>query len=522
MPGGHVRVATVVSLALACTLLAVPAGAEPEDAGAAASVRVAYRWPADAPVLRGFDPPGTPYGPGHRGVDLDVAPGAPIHAAAAGRVTHAGPVAGTVWVAVAHADGVTTTYGPLAELRVTAGDAVADGQVLGVLAATGHAGPGHDDGGHEGLHWGARRGGAYLDPRSLLAGRPALVGEGSWQGSHPVVDAYAPWGGQQGWRLAPSPRATSPGWAIAPSAHHLIVVDGLATSSRSLPVDPSHLGYRPDSVTALSYAGRQLGADGGPWAADQLAYGPADTWAGVEAAALLLRDQLRAQRSAQPGRAVDLLGYSMGGVVMLYYLAHLHDPYDVTLPPIASVVTIASPHRGSDLAAAVRTLHRHAAIGPAIDLLAGLVPVGGGRSQRDVLPPGAPVVGQLATGSVLLDQLAQAWRDAVDAGTAGALATGTRLLTIGGSRDAVVAPRRAETLDAPWPEDLAEPHHLVLPGGHVGVLRTEAVREMVWRFLSGDDTLPATAGASAWLMDRVGTGMRAGAWLLTRAVPPHL
>src|SRR5690606_15665957 len=41
-------------------------------------------------VVRPFDPPTSPYGPGHRGVDLAAAPGQPVLAAAEGRIVHAG------------------------------------------------------------------------------------------------------------------------------------------------------------------------------------------------------------------------------------------------------------------------------------------------------------------------------------------------------------------------------------------------------------------------------------------------
>lgn len=112
--------------------------------------------PVEGIVTRPFDAPAHPYGPGHRGVDLAAAPGAPVRSAAAGTVTFSGPVAGTRWVTVAHGGGLDTTYGPL-EPRVTAGQRVRAGQRLGRLAPR----AGH-------LDWGARLDGRYVDPLTLL------------------------------------------------------------------------------------------------------------------------------------------------------------------------------------------------------------------------------------------------------------------------------------------------------------------------------------------------------------------
>ncbi|MFJ8847813.1 murein hydrolase activator EnvC family protein [Streptomyces cyaneofuscatus] len=124
-------------------------------------------WPlAGRPaVLRGWEPPATPYGPGHRGVDLAARPGDAVVAAATGRVSFAGRVAGrgvlVIELAGSGAPPLRTTYEPVRAL-VGKGDEVVAGQPVGVL----EAGPFHCAGGC--LHWGLRRGDAYLDPLSLL------------------------------------------------------------------------------------------------------------------------------------------------------------------------------------------------------------------------------------------------------------------------------------------------------------------------------------------------------------------
>jgi murein DD-endopeptidase MepM/ murein hydrolase activator NlpD len=112
--------------------------------------------------VRGFDPPETPYGPGHRGVDLAARPHAVVRAAGAGRVGFAGMLAGRGVVTVIHAGGLKTTYEPVTA-SVTAGTRVERGDVLGQLE-TGH--PGCREAAC--LHWGLRRGEEYLDPLALV------------------------------------------------------------------------------------------------------------------------------------------------------------------------------------------------------------------------------------------------------------------------------------------------------------------------------------------------------------------
>jgi murein DD-endopeptidase MepM/ murein hydrolase activator NlpD len=155
---------TLTAVVLGALLLPARAAAETDAPPPPAALWTA---PVAGEVVRAFDPPPTPYGPGHRGVDLAEAPGAAVRAAGDGVVVFAGTVAGRPVVSVDHAGGLRTTYEPV-DPAVAAGQPVARGSPLGALVA-----------GHAGcpvaacLHWGLRRGETYLDPLSLL--RPVRV-----------------------------------------------------------------------------------------------------------------------------------------------------------------------------------------------------------------------------------------------------------------------------------------------------------------------------------------------------------
>ncbi len=127
-------------------------------------------WPLrpEPEVVAHFDPPATPYGPGHRGVDLLGRAGQRVHAALAGTVTYAGPLAGRGVVVVSHGDS-RTTYEPVAA-AVSVGDAVEQGSGIGTLQAFGsHCVP------QVCLHWGWLRGETYLDPLLLVGAGPVRL-----------------------------------------------------------------------------------------------------------------------------------------------------------------------------------------------------------------------------------------------------------------------------------------------------------------------------------------------------------
>ncbi|MFE7814417.1 murein hydrolase activator EnvC family protein [Streptomyces sp. NPDC057433] len=162
-----------------------PAASAGDTARAGAGVPAVGRvWPVGVRprVLRGWEPPKTPYGRGHRGVDLAAAPGTPVRAVAAGRVFFAGRVADRGVVSVELSGTGTpplrTTYEPVRP-SVEKGAEVAAGEVVGAVAATEPARSPHCTA--PCLHWGLLGADVYLDPLTLLppwllrAGPPRLL-----------------------------------------------------------------------------------------------------------------------------------------------------------------------------------------------------------------------------------------------------------------------------------------------------------------------------------------------------------
>ena len=92
--------------------------------GAPASESGTWTWPVIGPVIRGFDPPGSPYGAGHRGIDIAAHDASVVRAPAAGVVTFAGNVGGRLFVTIDHGGGLLSTCSFLSSLLVHEGDVV--------------------------------------------------------------------------------------------------------------------------------------------------------------------------------------------------------------------------------------------------------------------------------------------------------------------------------------------------------------------------------------------------------------
>ena len=146
----------------------IPLPARASRAAAALLALAVWAWPVADPIViaRPYVAPATPYGAGHRGVDLHAAEGAEIRSPADGVVHFAGVVVDRPVLSIRHADGVISSFEPVIAV-VAAGDPVQRGQLIG------HLEPGHCA--LPCLHLGARIDGGYVNPLLLLGGLPRSV-----------------------------------------------------------------------------------------------------------------------------------------------------------------------------------------------------------------------------------------------------------------------------------------------------------------------------------------------------------
>jgi murein DD-endopeptidase MepM/ murein hydrolase activator NlpD len=119
-------------------------------------------WPVTGPVVNAFDPPDSPYGSGHRGIDIAAAVGTVAVAPEAGVVSFAGPIGGNLFLTLDHGGGLTSTFSWVSSLLVRRGDVVAVGQPV-VLTGWAHPGSAVAS-----LHFGVRLDGVYQDPLDYL------------------------------------------------------------------------------------------------------------------------------------------------------------------------------------------------------------------------------------------------------------------------------------------------------------------------------------------------------------------
>ena len=152
MRSGRSRLVSILVVASAIWVVATPASA----AGT-------WSWPVSGPVIRAFDPPDSPFGSGHRGIDIAAPAGSDAVAPAAGVVVFAGPVGGRLFVTIDHGGGLESTLSWVGSIEVRRGDVVAAGQVVATT------GSGHTGDIVPNLHFGVRLDDEYADPLDYLS-----------------------------------------------------------------------------------------------------------------------------------------------------------------------------------------------------------------------------------------------------------------------------------------------------------------------------------------------------------------
>lgn len=353
--------------------------------------------PVDGAITRSFEGATHEYGRGHRGVDFAAGPGTPVRAAADGMVTFAGRVAGFGAVTLAHGDLVRTTYSRLDELHVSTGQRVDQGTWLGTV------GDAHDS--VAGLHFGVIIDAEYADPEMYLGSVDVAsaihLAPVVWTPPEILPDAFASAFEHAGAHHRRCEGIAESGTWHAPNDNIAVAVAGIG--SRTHPVidaeileqGPEWLGYPNVDIYRFSYRG----IDG---VRLHEPYRPNDTFGDIRRAADKLRDLLEEIARRHPGRGVDLIAHSQGGIVARTFLQESATAWDGELPRVEHIVTFASPHEGAPLAAAGVDL----ASQPGLVRRATLA-LGRWLGRRGLsVDPIAPSVRQLAPGSDLLTDLA--------------------------------------------------------------------------------------------------------------------
>lgn len=120
-----------------------------------------WQLPVAAEELRPFARPPSPWGAGHRGVDLGpLSVGATIRAPTEGEISFAGVVVDRPVLSIRHGNGYLSSFEPVETTREV-GDRVSRGDPVGRLTA------GVDHCEVPCLHWGVRLYGEYINPLLL-------------------------------------------------------------------------------------------------------------------------------------------------------------------------------------------------------------------------------------------------------------------------------------------------------------------------------------------------------------------
>jgi hypothetical protein len=140
--------------------------------------------------------------------------------------------------------------------------------------------------------------------------------------------------------------------------HVAVLVGGLgskgdATTKEGAAIfglDTGALGYGANDVHRFSYRGGTT---------DENPYGKDDTEVDIRTSGARLRTLLERLQYDHPGLTVDIFAHSQGGLVTRAALADGYSRSDPRFPQIGAIVTMGSPHQGTDGATAAAMLRRN-------------------------------------------------------------------------------------------------------------------------------------------------------------------
>lgn len=157
---------THAARALATALFALAMTTLLPATSARGAIADSWSWPLTPPwrIERPYVAPPTPYGVGHRGIDMAAALDTAVLAPAPGVVLFAGTVVDRGVISIDHGNGVTSSYEPVTAI-VTIGQRLRAGETIGHVSGL-HLAP---SGSCPCLHMGTRINGEYISPLAFLS-----------------------------------------------------------------------------------------------------------------------------------------------------------------------------------------------------------------------------------------------------------------------------------------------------------------------------------------------------------------
>lgn len=218
------------------------------------------------------------------------------------------------------------------------------------------------------------------------------------------------------WQCAKAGGATPPkipatleqGQAPPPPNDNIVVaVAGIASHTKGgvaasiYEMDLRTLGYSEEQLFNYSYSGIEERKGEGRWSLHR-PYEAKDTYKSILDSAKLLKEQINEIGRRHPGRKIDLVAHSQGGLVAQAYITTFYDPNksDVT---VDHLVTISSPHHGTDGA------QLHARLDGSFQGQISLAQLNWIASKVGLPPPSSAAAREMAEDSDFITELKARW-----------------------------------------------------------------------------------------------------------------